>query len=166
VKKTESKPTCTEAGSTTYTATFSEAWAATQTKTIAGAAATGHTFGDWTVSKAATCTEDGVETRTCHCGHSESRAIPATGHAYTDTVTAPTCTEKGFTTHTCACGHSYVDSYVDEIGHADADNNEVCDSCNADLTNAKTGDTVLAVIVAAVISLLSIVALPVIKKRL
>lgn len=38
-------------------------------------------------------------------------------HAYEDVTTAPTCTEQGYTTHTCACGDSYVDSYVDELGH-------------------------------------------------
>ena len=39
-------------------------------------------------------------------------------HSYKDVVTAPTCTEKGCTTHTCACGDSYVDTYVDALGHA------------------------------------------------
>ena len=39
-------------------------------------------------------------------------------HSYTAVVTAPTCTEKGYTTHTCACGDSYVDTYVDALGHA------------------------------------------------
>ena len=39
-------------------------------------------------------------------------------HSYKAVVTAPTCTEKGYTTHTCACGDSYVDTYVDALGHA------------------------------------------------
>ena len=39
-------------------------------------------------------------------------------HSYKDIVTAPTCTEKGYTTHTCSCGDSYVDTYVDALGHA------------------------------------------------
>ena len=39
-------------------------------------------------------------------------------HSYKDVVTAPTCTSKGYTTHTCACGDSYVDTYVDALGHA------------------------------------------------
>ena len=39
-------------------------------------------------------------------------------HSYKDVVTAPTCTSKGYTTHTCACGDSYVDAYVDALGHA------------------------------------------------
>ena len=39
-------------------------------------------------------------------------------HSYKAVVTAPTCTAKGYTTHTCACGDSYVDTYVDALGHA------------------------------------------------
>ena len=38
-------------------------------------------------------------------------------HTYESVVTKPTCTEKGYTTHTCACGDSYVDSYVEALGH-------------------------------------------------
>ena len=39
-------------------------------------------------------------------------------HSYKDVVTAPTCTAKGYTTHTCSCGDSYVDTYVDALGHS------------------------------------------------
>lgn len=38
-------------------------------------------------------------------------------HEYVDVVTAPTCTEQGYTTHTCSCGDSFVDTYVDALGH-------------------------------------------------
>ena len=43
-----------------------------------------HTFGDWTVTTPATCTADGVETHSCACGETETRAIPATGHVDAD----------------------------------------------------------------------------------
>ena len=77
-----------------------------------------HSYGAWVTTKAPTCTESGIETRTCaKCGVSENRAIPATGHHYDAVATAPTCTEKGYTTHTCACGDSYTDSYTDAVGH-------------------------------------------------
>ena len=39
-------------------------------------------------------------------------------HSYTTVITAPTCTEKGYTPHTCECGDSYVDTFVDALGHA------------------------------------------------
>ena len=43
-----------------------------------------HAFGDWTVTTPATCTADGVETRSCACSETETRAIPATGHVDAD----------------------------------------------------------------------------------
>ena len=77
-----------------------------------------HSYGAWVTTKAPTCTESGIETRTCaKCGVSENRAIPATGHHYDAVATAPTCTERGYTTHTCVCGISYTDSYTDAVGH-------------------------------------------------
>ena len=40
-----------------------------------------HVFGEWTVTKAATCTEAGVSTRTCTvCGAEETLTVPALGH--------------------------------------------------------------------------------------
>ena len=39
-------------------------------------------------------------------------------HNYTEDVTSPTCTKKGYTTYTCSCGDSYVDDYVDAVGHS------------------------------------------------
>ena len=49
-------------------------------------------------------------------------------HSCTSTATAPTCTEKGFTTYTCySCGESYIDDYIDELGHSFTDG--VCVRC-------------------------------------
>lgn len=40
----------------------------------------GHQWGDWTVTKAATCTEPGEKTRTCTlCNEEETQVIPANG---------------------------------------------------------------------------------------
>ena len=47
-----------------------------------------HAFGEWTVTKEATCTEPGEQTRTCDCGCSETQVIPATGHDYVNGVCA------------------------------------------------------------------------------
>jgi len=57
-----------------------------------------HSFGEWTVTKEATCTEKGVETRSCACGETETREIPALGH--TEEIIPgkeATCTETGLT---------------------------------------------------------------------
>ena len=58
-------------------------------------------------------------------------------HDYAVTVTAPTCTAKGYTTHTCACGDSYVDTYVDALGHA-WDNGKVTKEPTETETGVKT----------------------------
>ena len=46
------------------------------------------------------------------------KCVEAHEHSYTAVVTPPTCTEKDYTTHTCSCGDSYVDTYVDALGHS------------------------------------------------
>ena len=38
-------------------------------------------------------------------------------HQYSAIVIAPTCTEKGYTTYYCHCGDTYLDRYVDSLGH-------------------------------------------------
>ena len=58
-------------------------------------------------------------------------------HSYDAVVTAPTCTAKGYTTHTCACGDSYVDTYVDALGHA-WDNGKVTKQPTETETGTKT----------------------------
>lgn len=65
------------------------------------------------------------------------RCVEAHEHSYTAVVTAPTCTEKGYTTHTCSCGDSYVDTYVDALGHA-WDNGTVTKPATATEAGIKT----------------------------
>ena len=82
-----------------------------------------HAFGEWTVTTPATCTKDGVKTRTCACGETETRAIPATGHSFGEwTVTAPaTCTVDGMETRTCsACGETETRT-IPATGHTFGD---------------------------------------------
>ena len=57
-----------------------------------------HSFGAWTVTTEPTCTEKGIETRTCQCGETETREIDALGHTE-EIIPAveATCTETGLT---------------------------------------------------------------------
>ena len=100
-----------------------------------------HAFGDWEETTPATCTADGVETRTCACGETETRAIPATGHTFGDwTVTTPaTCTADGVETRSCACGETETRA-IPATGHVDADNDGKCDVCQTVLTPVNPGD--------------------------
>ncbi|MBR3234611.1 MAG: InlB B-repeat-containing protein, partial [Atopobiaceae bacterium] len=157
--KVAKKPTCTESGSTTYTAVFeNEAFtaqkkvvetpatghslgqmtrenevAATCTETgsydnvircgTCGVelsrtheiiAATGHDWGEWTVTKAATETEEGEEQRVCanDAKHVEKRAIAKIGHTHQwdegVVTTEPTCTVDGVRTFTCKLDSSHT----------------------------------------------------------
>ena len=90
--------------------------------------------------KSCDVTVDAINTK--YASHSSSsyasfRCVEAHEHSYTAVVTAPTCTAKGYTTHTCACGDSYVDTYVDALGHA-WDNGTVTKPATATETGIKT----------------------------
>ncbi len=81
--------------------------------------ATGHSY-TGSVTKAATCTEEGVKTYTCSkCSDSYTEALPKLQHVYTKSdETAPTCTASGYTTYTCEkCGYSYNEIGADAKGH-------------------------------------------------
>ena len=76
-----------------------------------------HNFGDWKTTKAATCTAEGTQTRTCSvCGKVETATIAKTAHQYVDAVVKPTYTAKGYTLHKCSvCGTSYKDTYTAKL---------------------------------------------------
>ena len=81
-----------------------------------------HSFGEWTVSKEATCTEAGEETRTCSvCGATETQAIPAKGHTASEkwvTTKKATCTEKGTQVQKCTvCGVVVNTRETKALGH-------------------------------------------------
>ena len=67
-----------------------------------------HEYGEWTVTKEATCSAEGEQSRTCECGSVEKEAIPATGiHAYGEwfVTLEPTCVTDGEKSSECAdCG--------------------------------------------------------------
>ena len=108
-------PTCTEQGYTTHKCadcgdTYLDTYVAPK----------GHTYGEWYQTKAPTCTLSGTDEQKCSCGATQTRVVNAIGHKYTAVTTAPTCDAKGYTTYTCQnanCGASYVDNYVNALGH-------------------------------------------------
>ena len=95
--------TCTEKGELgTYCATCGQLYAVTEIE------AKGHDFGAWYKNG------DGTHSRDC----SRCQLKETANCKYTATVTEPTCTEEGFTTYVCDdCGYTYIDDYVDPLGH-------------------------------------------------
>ena len=111
--KTVTPPTHTEMGYTYY-----ECSVCKENYKTDYTAPVGHTFDDGTVTKEATCTEEGEMTYACSCGATHTAPIPKTGHELEATVTAPTCTELGFTTHACKhCDYTFTDTPVAALGH-------------------------------------------------
>ena len=104
-----------------------------------------HSWSDWNVTKEATCTEAGEETRTCECGESETREIAILAHTE-ETIPAveATCTADGLTegTKCSVCGEILVaQEVVPALGH-DFFNGE-CTRCDevleADFTDVPVG---------------------------
>ena len=64
-----------------------------------GEPATGHAYGEWTVSEEATCTKEGKKISVCqNCGDTQTETIPAPGHRKEIIpAKAPTCEEPGLT---------------------------------------------------------------------
>ena len=58
-----------------------------------------HKFGEWTITKEASCTKDGEKVRICPvCNKTETETIPATGHKEViDKAVEATCTKTGLT---------------------------------------------------------------------
>ncbi len=83
-----------------------------------------HSFGEWTVTKEATCTTAGKESRECEkCGETETREIAALGHSFTnyESNSDATCTSDGTKTAKCDHGCGKPHTITDEgtaFGHS------------------------------------------------
>ncbi|MBQ6431099.1 MAG: hypothetical protein IJJ99_04410 [Oscillospiraceae bacterium] len=108
--------TCTTAGNIAYyycadcgTYFTDSTLATTTTLAAVTIAATGHTWGSWNVTTAATCTAAGSQTRTCSvCQATETEAIPMTAHTYVNGV----CSVCGAIEGVQAAGWYLVDDYT------------------------------------------------------
>ena len=104
-----------------------------------------HKWGDWEITKAKTCTEDGEQKRVCTvCGEEQTKKISA-GHEYGEwaTITPSTCAVQGDAKRVCTvCGHEETKKLdlVDHTYAKDADGNDVVVwSQEADCNNAGAG---------------------------
>ncbi|MCC8131036.1 MAG: hypothetical protein LIO72_04725, partial [Ruminococcus sp.] len=138
-------PTCTEKGTTTYTATFDADWAQTQTLDVQDIDALGHTYGDpeftwdeeaYTATAAFNCTVDGCD------GSYTTEADVAS------TTTNATCTEDGKTVYTAVVTFNeteYTDTYevvIPATGHTTEIRNAKDATCTED---GYTGDEICTV---------------------
>ena len=92
--------------------------------------------------KDVTCTEDGWnEYQTCaSCDYSDYTKIPAKGHEYNATVTAPTCTAAGSIKYSCTNCTYYYSEALSATGHTTATRTE--NAVEATCTASGSYDTV------------------------
>ena len=86
-----------------------------------------HTWSEWTVVVAATCTESGYQERRCTvCDVAETRTIAALGHDWNDweVISAPTCTQNGIMRRRCVRCNTLEQRAMNATGH-DYDMNNV-----------------------------------------
>ena len=113
---TTKEPTTTSIGSATRKC---NSCGTTETKTLDKLAESHKHSYTASITKKATCTENGIKTFACSCGHSYTEGIEKTGHNYTSSVVAPTCTAKGYTKFVCGnCGDNYTSNEVAATGHS------------------------------------------------
>ena len=122
---------------------------------------TQHTFGEWNTTKAATCTTEGTQARTCEvCGKVETQTIKALGHKeVVDKAVAATCTKTGLTEgkHCSVCnavikaqetvpakGHKYVDTVVKPTYTAQGYTLHKCSVCGNSYKDTYTAKLTLA----------------------
>lgn len=95
-------------------------------------------FSFWTITKVATCTEAGSETRSCSCGASETREIPLLGHSAGEweTTADATCTATGSRVKYCTtCGVVVEEEAIPTTAHIDENGDNFCDNCNNNLAD-------------------------------
>lgn len=118
------------------------------------APAFGHDYGEWTVAKAATCTEVGVKTRVCShdSKHVETDDIAALGHDYGDWVVTklPTAMQDGEQRRFCSHDSSHFESQVlDKLTDFDPNkpSNDPSDLDNANKPSKSQFDWLIIVVV-------------------
>ena len=133
-------PTCTETGLTegSHCSVCGEVLTAQEE-----IQAKGHIYGEYVVTTEPTCTESGVETKTCSvCGDEQTRLVAALGHTeVTDPAKRPTCTETGLTegSHCSVCGEVLTaQEEIPALGHTDTNADGKCDNCGEIMEAVKT----------------------------
>lgn len=108
-----------------------EYWSPEYTFTTTGS----HSYGSWSTTKAATCTEAGAKTRKCTgCSKTENGTINALGHNYSSSYTidrAATCTVAGSKSKHCSrCSATTSITTISVLGHTYGNDNS-CDRCSS-----------------------------------
>lgn len=90
-----------------------------------------HSYGAWQTVTEATCTTAGSQKRVCSCGETQTRTIPATGHAWNDGViiTESGCTNAGVKQYACTKCSATKTEALNATGHNSVIDNAVEATC-------------------------------------
>ena len=115
-----------------------------------------HTYSEWTVTQAATCTENGQKERTCTaCGQTESGTVLKTEHSIVkDDAVEPTCTVEGKTkgSHCSECGMVFkAQISIEATGHSWTEytktiKTNTCEDDGVELHFCKCGESITSII--------------------
>ena len=148
---TVTKPTCTDDGFTVYVC---KVCGHTYKGDLVNSY--GHSFGEWETINSATCTEKGLQKRTCgRCNISETRVTDPLGHNWRswETVSPATCTDDGLRKHVCArCkteetqtiaafGHTCSETVTPPTCTADGFTTHICNTCGYTFTDTPVAAT-------------------------
>lgn len=104
-----------------------------------------HTYGEWVVTRMATCTEAGEQEKVCSaCGDKQTETISALGHdEISHDAKEPTCTEMGWKPYvTCSRCDYTTYSEINALGHTPAQAREE-NRVEADCTTKGSYDSVV-----------------------
>ena len=102
-----------------------------------------HTFGEWEVTKPATCVTTGIETRTCEeCGETETQEIPRTDHTWDEGVITKEATEtsNGARLYTCTVCKANKSEII-PAGSASSEIDEKTESLNINGGDPEASDS-------------------------
>ncbi len=95
-----------------------------------------HVYGDWQVTKEATCTDEGEKTGVCTCGDKLVEMIPVLDHVLVrDLGLSPTCTESGSSEEVfCAVCYTVIleGQAIAPTGHFEVIDEAIAPTCTSD----------------------------------
>ena len=91
-----------------------------------------HSFSDWTVDIAPTCSTEGKRSRVCaDCGFVSVEYLAVLPHTLNVVETVePTCLTEGYSVYLCECGYTYKANYKTPLGHNLTKTNTVAKTCS------------------------------------
>ena len=104
-----------------------------------------HVWDEGTVTKEATCTQEGEKTFACtveNCNETKTSVLPKAAHSWDEgeTTKEATCTQEGERTYTCTVCHATKKEKLARTAH-DWNENDECNICHAVLSYSFSADS-------------------------